>query len=54
MSLYKLVKNPDGSINEEVIKKTDTNEFISITFENRFHDAYLKWLAEGNVPEEAE
>ena len=54
MSLYKLVNNPDGSLNEAVIKKTDTNEFISITFKNRFYDAYLDWLAEGNTPEPAD
>jgi hypothetical protein len=54
MSLYKLVNNPDGSLNEIVVKKTDTNEFISINFENRYQQAYLAWLEEGNVPEAAE
>jgi hypothetical protein len=49
--MYKLYKNCFGDTN--VIRLSD-NAFIPFDPTNTDYQAYLKWLAEGNVPLPAE
>ena len=51
MTQYKLIKNIDGEI-RSVLK----DGFCSVPFseDNTDYQAYLKWLAEGGVPEVAD
>jgi hypothetical protein len=51
--MYKLVNNPNGP---QLVKKTEPNRDILIPFmeENSDYQEYLKWVAEGGVPEPAD
>ena len=49
--MYKLHKPPLG--NQYVIRLSD-NACIPFDLANTDYQAYLKWIEEGNVPEEAE
>jgi hypothetical protein len=45
------------SINNKIadcIKRLSDNAFIPFAPDNTDYQAYLKWVAEGNTPEEAE
>ena len=46
---YKLVANPDGSLQDMVQKLPDTT-FIPFDPANTDYQKYLEWLAEGNEP----
>lgn len=52
--MYKLYKTLDG--NTGITKQNDDGSTISflINPENSDYQAYLKWIEEGNTPEEAE
>ena len=51
--MYKQYKDPDGSVNQHAIMRSDG---VCIPFDpaNTDYQAYLKWLAEGNTPLPAE
>jgi hypothetical protein len=51
--MYKLCKNLDGTPANCVIRITD-NASIPMDKANTDYQAYLKWVAEGNTPQEAE
>ena len=52
--MYIHTKNPDGSANDQQIKRLADNAFIPFDPANSDYAAYLEWLAEGNVPEAAD
>lgn len=51
--MYKLQKD---SLSQEIVSVCRLEDGASIPFDpaNTDYQAYLKWLAEGNTPEEAE
>jgi hypothetical protein len=51
--MYKQIKLSDGTIIENMIKRSD-NAFIPFDNANIDYQAYLKWISEGNTPEPAE
>jgi hypothetical protein len=55
--MYKLQKNinMDGSIGQPVaIIRLSDNAVIPFNPDNTDYQAYLKWVSEGNTPQEAE
>ena len=48
--MYKFIKELDGSILPNFIKKVDTGSIIPFDPANTDYQEYLKWLAEGNEP----
>jgi len=52
--MYKLSFNvPDNKLDNGVIRLSD-NAFIPFDQANTDYQAYLKWVAEGNTPEQAD
>jgi hypothetical protein len=51
--MYKLVKHPFNNTFCSVERLSD-NAFIPFDPANTDYQAYLKWLEEGNTPQEAE
>ena len=51
--MYKQVKNPDGTISTTIVFNSDKG-YIPLDEANTDYQEYLKWLSEGNTPEEAE
>jgi len=47
--MYKLVKDIDGTIKNQVIRLFD-NAHIPFSESNTDYQKYLKWVAEGNEP----
>ena len=52
--MYKQVKNTDGTISLNIIKRDIDNAFIPFDPANTDYQAYLKWLEEGNQPQPAD
>jgi hypothetical protein len=52
MALYKKVNDSDG--NWDCIQNTETKAFIPKDEANTDYQEYLKWVAKGNTPEEAD
>ena len=50
--MYKLVKNPFGGPDICVCRLAD-NAYIPLDPDNRDYQLYIRWMAEGNVPEPA-
>jgi len=46
--MYKLIKLPNNELSEYAIRLSD-----GVFVHRELNQAYLKWLAEGNTPEEA-
>ena len=53
MIMYKLYNDPISGKELGIIRLADT-AYIPFEIDNTDYQAYLKWLAEGNVPESAE
>ena len=51
---YKKLRDIDGTITNNYIKRLSDNALIPADNANTDYQEYLKWLAEGNTPEEAE
>jgi hypothetical protein len=51
--MYKLIKHPVFGTENSVLRLED-NAAIPFAPDNTDYQAYLVWLAEGNVPEPAE
>ena len=51
--MYKLQNNPFTNKSDAVIRLED-NAFIPLDPANTDYQAYLKWLEEGNTPEQAD
>ena len=52
--MYKLVKDIDGAINQNIILRTADNANIPKDETNTDYQEYLEWVAEGNQPEPAD
>ena len=50
--MYKLIKNENEIINQ--VKRLSDNAFIPFDLANSDYQAYLKWVEEGNTPEQAD
>ena len=48
--MYKLYKNPDGTLNTSIVMRVSDNACIPFDSDNTDYQAYLAWLAEGNTP----
>ena len=48
--MYKLYKNPDGTLNTSIVMRVSDNASIPFNPDNTDYQAYLAWLAEGNTP----
>jgi len=51
--MYKLVNNSYGG-QASMVQRLSDNAFIPMSEANTDYQAYLKWLAEGGVPQEAD
>ena len=53
--MYKLIKCPTTNI-INVVNKIEEGRILSIPFDlaNTDYQAYIKWLEEGNTPEQAD
>ena len=52
--MYKQIKKQDGTINTNQIQRVSDNAFIPFAPYNTDYQAYLKWVSEGNTPEQAD
>jgi hypothetical protein len=52
--MYKKLKDITGTKEAKVIQRISDNSFIPKDPDNTDYQTYLKWLAEGNTPEEAD
>ena len=52
--MYKKVKNTISGQEVPVIKRISDNAFIPVNSDNTDYQEYLKWIAEGGVPEPAD
>ena len=52
--MYKQTKTPMGEVSTEIIQRISDFAFIPTDPANTDYQAYLKWVAEGNQPEEAD
>jgi hypothetical protein len=52
--MYQLLKDPFNILQNNVIKRISDNAFIPFEPDNTDYQAYLKWVAEGNIPEAAQ
>ena len=52
--MYKQIRYLDGTIADDKILRVADNAFIPFDPANTDYQAYLAWLAQGNVPEPAE
>ena len=50
--MYK-IHNPTGMPQPKVVQRLSDNAFIPFDPDNTDYQEYLKWLEEGNTPEEA-
>ena len=50
--MYKLFKSKEGDISTVI--RTSDNVFIPMNADNTDYQAYLKWVAEGNMPQPAD
>lgn len=53
--MYIKVKNPETNVvYEDIIRRISDGATIPFDPANKDYQEYLKWIAEGNTPEEAE
>jgi hypothetical protein len=52
--MYQLVNSLRPELKADTIKRLSDGAFIPMSEENTDYQAYLAWVAEGNIPEAAE
>jgi len=52
--MYKQILKRDGNAVENIIQRIEDSACIPFDKANTDYQIYLKWLEEGNTPEEAE
>jgi hypothetical protein len=52
--MYKTLKNINGTISTTSIQRLSDNAFIPFDPANTDYQAYLKWVSEGNIAEQAD
>jgi len=52
--MYKTLKNINGTISTTSIQRLSDKAFIPFDPANTDYQAYLKWVSEGNTPEQAD
>ena len=52
--MYKQINKIDGTLDTTQIQRLSDKAFIPFDPANTDYQEYLKWVAEGNTPEEAE
>ena len=52
--MYKQIKDINGNINNAIIRRVEDGANIPFDPDNTDYQAYLKWVEEGNTPEQAD
>ena len=52
--MYKQTKNEQGQVRNDQIQRVADSAFIPFDPANTDYQAYLKWLEEGGIPQEAD
>jgi hypothetical protein len=52
--MYKQILDKSGQVRTNIILRTSDNSCIPFDQDNTDYQAYLKWLEEGNTPEQAD
>ncbi len=52
--MYKQYKDPDGSTNQFAVIRTTDGACIPFAPDNTYYQAYLAWVAQGNVAQPAD
>ena len=52
--MYRYIRDEHGNNMENIIQRIEDRASIPFDAGNRDYQEYLKWIAEGNTPEDAE
>ena len=52
--MYKQIRTLTNEVSTEIIQRLSDSAFIPFAPDNTDYQAYLEWVADGGVPEEAD